>query len=174
MSGTLLVLCRFEFYEKISLEPYLQASEPTRADYTLHAVLVHSGDNHGGHYVVFINPKGDGKWCKFDDDVVSRCTKAEAIDHNYGGHDDDTNNMTVKHCTNAYMLVYIRDSELKNVLQEVTEDDIPQEGNKEVEMEEEGDKEQREQLTHEKGGLGKQGGGDGGRGGRGAAEAVNS
>ncbi|CAG2053440.1 unnamed protein product [Timema podura] len=118
---------RFEFYEKISLEPYLQASEPTRADYTLHAVLVHSGDNHGGHYVVFINPKGDGKWCKFDDDVVSRCTKAEAIDHNYGGHDDDTNNMTVKHCTNAYMLVYIRDSELKNVLQEVTEDDIPQE-----------------------------------------------
>lgn len=66
------------------------------------------------------------QWCKFDDDVVSRCTKQEAIDHNYGGHDDDMN-MTVKHCTNAYMLVYIRDSELKNVLQEVTEEDIPQE-----------------------------------------------
>lgn len=61
---------------------------------------------------------GDGKWCKFDDDVVSRCTKQEAIEHNYGGHDDDMN-MTVKHCTNAYMLVYIRDSELHNVLQEV-------------------------------------------------------
>ncbi|KDR24281.1 ubiquitin carboxyl-terminal hydrolase 7 [Zootermopsis nevadensis] len=117
---------RFEFDEKISLESYLQTPEPTRADYILHAVLVHSGDNHGGHYVVFINPKGDGKWCKFDDDVVSRCTKQEAIDHNYGGHDDDMN-MTVKHCTNAYMLVYIRDSELKNVLQEVTEEDIPQE-----------------------------------------------
>jgi len=66
------------------------------------------------------------QWCKFDDDVVSRCTKQEAVDHNYGGHDDDMN-MTVKHCTNAYMLVYIRDSELKNVLQEVTEEDIPQE-----------------------------------------------
>lgn len=54
-------LCRFEFHEKISLGPYLQAEEATNADYTLHAVLVHSGDNHGGHYVVFINPAGDGK-----------------------------------------------------------------------------------------------------------------
>lgn len=50
---------RFEFYEKISLDSYLQEPDPTNpANYTLHAVLVHSGDNHGGHYVVFINPKG--------------------------------------------------------------------------------------------------------------------
>ncbi|KAK3929340.1 Ubiquitin carboxyl-terminal hydrolase 7 [Frankliniella fusca] len=117
---------RFEFYEKINLDKYLQQPESTSAEYILHAVLVHSGDNHGGHYVVFINPRGDGKWCKFDDDVVSRCTKQEAIDHNYGGHDEDMN-MTVKHCTNAYMLVYIRSSELHNVLQEVTEEDIPEE-----------------------------------------------
>lgn len=118
---------RFEFYEKISLDSYLQDPDPNNpADYTLHAVLVHSGDNHGGHYVVFINPRGDGKWCKFDDDVVSKCTKQEAIEHNYGGHDEDMN-MTVKHCTNAYMLVYIRDSELRNVLQEVTDADIPSE-----------------------------------------------
>lgn len=118
---------RFEFSDKINLDEYLQDKDPSNpARYTLHAVLVHSGDNHGGHYVVFINPKGDGKWCKFDDDVVSRCSRQEAIDNNFGGHDEDMN-MTVKHCTNAYMLVYIRDSELKNVLQDVIVHDIPSE-----------------------------------------------
>ncbi|XP_026805459.1 ubiquitin carboxyl-terminal hydrolase 7 isoform X1 [Rhopalosiphum maidis] len=118
---------RFEFYDKINLDQYLKTKEETPADYILHAVLVHSGDNHGGHYVVFINPKGDGKWCKFDDDVVSRCPKEEAIEHNFGGNDGDENMMPIKQCTNAYMLVYIRDSELKNVLQEVTINDIPKE-----------------------------------------------
>ena len=39
----------------------MKEEEETTADYTLHSVLVHSGDNHGGHYVGFINPKGDGK-----------------------------------------------------------------------------------------------------------------
>ena len=117
---------RFEFYDKINLGEYLKLEKETNADYTLHAVLVHSGDNHGGHYVVFINPAGDGKWCKFDDDVVSRCSKQEAIEHNYGGQDEDMS-MTVKHCTNAYMLVYIKNSELQHVLQEVREEDIPQE-----------------------------------------------
>ena len=76
------------------MDPYLQAStDAGSATYTLHAVLVHSGDNHGGHYVVFINPKGDGRWCKFDDDVVSRCTKQEAIDYNYGGADEEGNSL---------------------------------------------------------------------------------
>ena len=64
------------------------------------------------------------QWCKFDDDVVSRCTKQEAIEHNYGGHDDD---ITVKHCTNAYMLVYIRERDLHTMQTTgiVKEEDIP-------------------------------------------------
>lgn len=119
---------RFEFYEHIHLEDFLQqpATDDAPADYTLHAVLVHSGDNHGGHYVVYINPLGDGRWCKFDDDVVSRCTKSEAIEHNYGGADDDLS-LNAKHCSNAYMLVYIRDSEMPTVLQEIRESEIPTE-----------------------------------------------
>ena len=81
------------------------------AKYILHAVLVHSGDNYGGHYVAYINPKGDGKWFKFDDDVVSICSKKEAIYSNYGGSNED--NGFIKSCTNAYMLVYIRKDEVK-------------------------------------------------------------
>lgn len=117
---------RFEFYERIELDEFLKEKGETPATYILHAVLVHSGDNHGGHYVVYINPKGDNKWCKFDDDVVSKCSKDEAVTHNFGGNDEDSG-LTVKLSTNAYMLVYIRESELSNVLEEVTEKDIPQE-----------------------------------------------
>lgn len=55
-------LNRFEFPEQLPLDEFLQKTDPKDpANYILHAVLVHSGDNHGGHYVVYLNPKGDGK-----------------------------------------------------------------------------------------------------------------
>ncbi len=92
--------------------------------YLLHAVLVHSGDNHGGHYVVFINPRGDGRWCKFDDDVVSRCSEKEAVQNNFGGADDG--DVAARQSSNAYMLVYIRKSALREVLLPVGEADIPE------------------------------------------------
>lgn len=53
--------CRYEFPERLNMDQFLQKPDATPATYILHAVLVHSGDNHGGHYVVFINPKGDGR-----------------------------------------------------------------------------------------------------------------
>eukprot|EP00731_Ephydatia_muelleri_P029201 Em0020g845a len=100
---------RYEFPETLQLDQFLQKPESTPANYVLHAVLVHSGDNYGGHYVAYLNPKGDGKqWLKFDDDVVS------------------TDTVGIRSCTNAYMLVYIRESCLSDVLQEVKESDIPQ------------------------------------------------
>ena len=50
---------RYEFPEKLDLSEFLK--EPEEATYTLHSVLVHSGDNHGGHYVAYICPTGDSK-----------------------------------------------------------------------------------------------------------------
>ncbi|KAM6155681.1 ubiquitin carboxyl-terminal hydrolase 7-like [Rhynchocyon petersi] len=133
---------RFEFPEQLQLDEFLQDPDPMDpAHYVLHAVLAHSGNNEGGHYVVYLNPEGDGRWCKFDDDVVSRCTKEEAIEQNYGGPEDD---LFLHHSTNAYMLVYIRESQLSEVLQAVTEEDIPQQL---VErLQEERRMEEREQL----------------------------
>lgn len=53
---------RFEFPDQLPLDEFLQKPDSKDpANYILHAVLVHSGDNHGGHYVVYLNPKGDGK-----------------------------------------------------------------------------------------------------------------
>lgn len=58
----ILFKTRFEFPEQLPLDEFLQKTDPKDpANYILHAVLVHSGDNHGGHYVVYLNPKGDGK-----------------------------------------------------------------------------------------------------------------
>lgn len=117
---------RYTFPEQLDLTNYIEEEykgkevDPT---YTLQSVLVHSGDNHGGHYVVYINPKGDGKWFKFDDDVVSQATKKEAIENNFGGSEDE---VVIRHCTNAYMLAYIRTSFLKDILCDVTNEDIPE------------------------------------------------
>lgn len=55
-----IYVTRFEFPDEINLEKYLQKPEETEAKYRLHAVLVHSGDNHGGHYVGYIDPVGQG------------------------------------------------------------------------------------------------------------------
>lgn len=111
---------RFEFPYILKLDQFL--SEPKPSTYKLHAVLVHSGDNHGGHYVVYINPALNGIWYQFDDDVVSRCSPRDAIDMNFGGSDDPD----MRLCTNAYMLVYIADSAKDDVLCPVSEIDIPE------------------------------------------------
>lgn len=50
---------RCEFPEKLDLSEFLKERE--EATYTLHSVLVHSGDNHGCHYMVYICPTGDSK-----------------------------------------------------------------------------------------------------------------
>lgn len=126
---------RHEFPFEIDLGEFLD----TNADrsqpwvYKLHGVLVHSGDLHGGHYFVLIKPDRETRWLKFDDDRVTPVTDKEVLEENYGG--EALNGLpptaqrnqvrAMKRFTNAYMLVYIRESAIDEVLAPFTEEDTP-------------------------------------------------
>ncbi|KAK1232951.1 ubiquitin-specific protease ubp15 [Marasmius sp. AFHP31] len=126
---------RHEFPFEIDLEEFLDPSADRSQPwvYKLAGVLVHSGDLHGGHYFALIKPDRDTRWLKFDDDRVTPVTDKEVLEENYGG--EALNGLpptmqrnqvrAMKRFTNAYMLVYIRESAMDNVLAPFTEEDTP-------------------------------------------------
>lgn len=128
---------KHEFYEEIDLDRKDEDGNPrylsSTADktvsnkYKLLAVLVHSGGIHGGHYYAFIRPDGQS-WLKFDDETVTKATKEQALDDNWGGTPEVVQgtfgNQPRVRFSNAYMLVYVRESEWDSIMCEVTEDDI--------------------------------------------------
>ncbi|KAJ3210298.1 hypothetical protein HDU67_005417 [Dinochytrium kinnereticum] len=125
---------RHEFPTEIELSRFLEESQSTKVGsqkYILHGVLVHSGDLHGGHYCAFLRPEKNGKWFKFDDDRVVPVTEKEVMEDNYGG-EFPVNPATkigfrnTKRFTNAYMLVYIRESDIDNILAPLEDSDIPE------------------------------------------------
>lgn len=130
---------KFSFPEKMNLANCCELNgQLTEEDcvYSLHAVLVHSGEFHGGHYVTYINvnlyectvdPTVSPKWCKFDDDVVSRTTIDDAIASNFGGEKAMN--------SSAYMLVYIRDNVIDQVLAPIPEYAIPRKVSQTFELE---------------------------------------
>ena len=94
---------------------------------------MHSGDLHGGHYFALIKPDRDTRWLKFDDDRVTPVTDKEVLEENYGGEalnglpaPQQRNQVrAMKRFTNAYMLVYIRETAIDEVLAPFTEEDTP-------------------------------------------------
>ncbi|KAI8808839.1 hypothetical protein BJ742DRAFT_806590 [Cladochytrium replicatum] len=121
---------RHEFPPVLDLDAFLsdEADKRTPQRYILHGVLVHSGDLQGGHYCAFLKTEKNGKWFKFDDDRVIPVTEREALEENYGGENPMARPgvRPFKRFTNAYMLVYIREAEIDEILAPVTEDDIPE------------------------------------------------
>lgn len=126
---------RYEFPETFDAAPYL-ASEADRSEswiYQLHGVLVHSGDLNAGHYYAFIKPNKDGWFYKYDDDKVTKATMREVLEDNFGGEYLLPNgNVAMRGRTkpllrqnSAYMLVYIRQTRLDEVLLPVTKEDTP-------------------------------------------------
>ncbi|XP_020574244.1 ubiquitin carboxyl-terminal hydrolase 12-like [Phalaenopsis equestris] len=129
---------RYEFPIQLDLDrdggKYLSpdADRGVRNLYTLHSVLVHSGGVHGGHYYAFIRPTLSDQWFKFDDERVTKEEMKRALEEQYGGEEElpQTNpgfNNTPFRFTkysNAYMLVYIRESDKDNIICSVDEKDI--------------------------------------------------
>jgi ubiquitin carboxyl-terminal hydrolase 7 len=126
---------RHEFPYEIDLAEFLDESADKSHPwvYKLHGVLVHSGDLHGGHYFALIKPDRDTRWLKYDDDRVTPVTDREVLEENYGGEmsnglvSNQARNQVrqLKRFTNAYMLVYIREEAIDDVLPPFTEKDTP-------------------------------------------------
>ena len=130
---------RYEFPQIFDASPYL-AKDADRSEpyiYQLHGVLVHSGDFNAGHYYAYLKPTKDGHFYKFDDDRVTRATLKEALEENFGGdytnlmngnagiRNPYTRTLSTKRSMSAYMLVYIRQTRVDDILLEVAEQDTP-------------------------------------------------
>lgn len=136
---------RHEFPYEIDLGEYLdENADRTRSYiYKLHGVLVHAGDLHGGHYFALIKPEKDSKWFKYDDDRVTPVTDKEVLEDNYGGEILTPANVNLprnaarpaKRFTNAYMLVYIREGDIDEVLKPFEDADTPSHLKKRLEEE---------------------------------------
>jgi len=129
---------RYEFPLQLDLDrengKYLSpdADRSVRNLYTLHSVLVHSGGVHGGHYYAFIRPTLSDQWYKFDDERVTKEDVKRALEEQYGGEEElpqtnpGLNNTPFKFTkySNAYMLVYVRESDKDKIICNVDEKDI--------------------------------------------------
>ncbi|KAF8398021.1 hypothetical protein HHK36_016947 [Tetracentron sinense] len=134
----LVINDRYEFPLQLDLDrengKYLSpdADRSVRNLYTLHSVLVHSGGVHGGHYYAFIRPTLTDQWFKFDDERVTKEDLKRALEEQYGGEEElpqtnpGFNNTPFKFTkySNAYMLVYIRESDKEKIICNVDEKDI--------------------------------------------------
>jgi len=121
---------RYEFPEIWDASPYL-SQDADRSEpwiYRLHSVLVHSGDLNAGHYYAFIKPNKEKGFFRFDDDRVTCAANKEALEENFGGdytnlqngntqqRNPYTRTWSAKRSMNAYMLVYIRESKLDEIM----------------------------------------------------------
>ncbi|KAK3328499.1 hypothetical protein B0T19DRAFT_424769 [Cercophora scortea] len=127
---------RYEFPESFDAGLYLDkdADRSESWEYELHGVLVHSGDLNAGHYYAFLKPNKEGWWYKYDDDKVTKATRREVLEDNFGGPFKTPNGQLrplnqkkapLMRPNSAYMLVYIRKSRLDKILTPVTADDTP-------------------------------------------------
>ncbi|KAG5492581.1 hypothetical protein JKF63_01160 [Porcisia hertigi] len=123
--GETKVLTRWDYYNTLDLSRYMPMSPPTETHYTLCSVLVHSGSNTGfGHYFCFL--LCSGAWYKFNDEAVTPARLKEVFGDNFGGFKLNYWGSEIPNTANAYMLVYIRTSEMSSILCPIASDDVPE------------------------------------------------
>ena len=126
---------RFEFPTSLDLDREDRKYFTAEADknianqYRLHSVLVHSGGPNGGHYYAFVRPLDTEQWYKFDDERVTKVKEKEAVDGQFGGsehqtHPGHTPQWKFPKISNAYMLVYVRESAIPEINVEVTSNEL--------------------------------------------------
>ncbi|KAH0786841.1 Clan CA, family C19, ubiquitin hydrolase-like cysteine peptidase [Histomonas meleagridis] len=110
---------RFEFPFEVDMSPYLSetADRTNPYIYELTSVLVHQGEQYGGHYYAYCRPTKERKWLCFNDDVVSVVDEKEVIEGNYGG---------LKQGYSAYFLAYVRKSQIENIMKPINDNEIPE------------------------------------------------
>mmetsp|Transcript_2670 Transcript_2670/g.8917 ORF Transcript_2670/g.8917 Transcript_2670/m.8917 type:complete len:1166 (-) Transcript_2670:95-3592(-) len=139
---------RFEFPTTLDLDrgerKYFTAdSDPNVVNkYRLHSVLVHSGGPNGGHYYAFVRPLTSEQWYRFDDERVTKAKEKEAVEAQFGGteqqqHPGHTPQWKLPKISNAYMLVYVRESAIPEINVDVSGDDISQHLRRTLEKEQE-------------------------------------
>jgi len=137
----------FEFPDKLNLNNYAtyqdsctngkeqeeeEIIKKIEYEYSLYSVVVHKGTIDRGHYYAFIKPEKGNQWYQFNDEIVRKADLYEVFDNNYGGHfkiykhkeKGIINEITQKSDGSAYLLVYVRNDLLGEILQKVTLDDV--------------------------------------------------
>ena len=106
---------RFEFGEVLDMSRYCE-NKSQDAVYELFSVLVHLGNNMGGHYIAYCRPTEEKRWFKFNDSQVEEVSVSEVTEKNFGGPNQ------VNH---AYYLCYVKRSEIPWVMEQIQASDIP-------------------------------------------------
>lgn len=113
----------FEFPDILDMKPYCDNEEEDIEDktiYKLYSIVVHKGGPDEGHFYVYICI--NDQWYKFNDTVVSKVSKEEAMYMNFGGK-HPYKKKTKEY--SAYYLVYLNKNKIPDLL--YTDVEIPEE-----------------------------------------------
>ena len=128
----------YEFYDQLNMNKYIK-NKNNNYDYTysLISVVVHKGNVLGGHYYAFINQDPEHKnenWFCFNDENVKNAELFEVFDLNFGGDyfipkynvkSNCIENKNYQSDLSAYMLLYIQNSKLKEILIPINKEELP-------------------------------------------------